>query len=325
MEKLFSIAEKIATPLSLAALALLILYAIYKLIFSKLPLQNVLAPDVYSLASRAMTLVFMIGLAALILGIVSYVLVLYINAARAEKADLLLRDLGSDSRIVRLASVNGLLGLAGISKAADIAICDGVSSFVRQHTNSKRQRVTGHLESDLEAAVRALSTLIAGDHCTSVDLSGSDLRGLDLTRGRLPGTILSQALLDEANLADADLTEAHLIGSSLIEATLRNAKLKRAILNDARFERTDLRGADLRGATGLAGADLRTAVMGHSILTGVDLRSAKLPIETTMTGVSLAGADLRQTDLRFVKGICKQDVDAAVTDDTTKLPPKYSC
>jgi hypothetical protein len=40
VETLFGIAEKIATPLSLAALALLILYAIYKLIFERLQLAS---------------------------------------------------------------------------------------------------------------------------------------------------------------------------------------------------------------------------------------------------------------------------------------------
>ena len=325
VEKIFSIAEKIATPLSLAALALLILYAVYKLIFSRLPFQKVVGPHVYLLASRAMTLLFVLGLAALILGILSYVLVLYVNAARAEKANVLLRDLDNDSAVVRVASIDGLVGLAGLDKAVDATMCDGISSFVRQHTKAGRKRISGHLESDLQAAVRALSKLIDRDHCAPVDLSGSDLRGLDLVRGKLRRTILSQALLDEANLTGTDFTEAHLIGSSLVETTLRNAKLTNAIMSDARFERTDLRGADLRGAKGLAGADLETAVMGHAILIGVDLRSAKLPIETTMSGVLLAGADLRQADLRFVKGICKQDVDAAVTDQTTRFPQKYSC
>ena len=325
MEKLFGIAEKIATPLSLAALALLILYAVCRLIFSRLPLQKVVGPDVYRLASRAMTLLFVLGLAALILGILSYALVLYVNAARAEKANILLRDLDNGSAIVRVTSIDELVRLAGLDKAVDAAMCDGISSFVRQHTKLGRKRIVGHLESDIQAAIRALSKMIDGDHCASVDLSGSDLRGLDLVQGKLSRTRLSETLLDEANLARADLTEAHLIGSSLVETTLRGAKLNNAILSNARIERTDLRGADLSGAKGLAGADLMTAVMSHAILTGVDLRAAKLPIETTMNGVSLIGADLRQTDLRFVKGICKHDIEAAVTDETTKFPQKYSC
>jgi pentapeptide repeat protein len=70
---------------------------------------------------------------------------------------------------------------------------------------------------------------------------------------------------------------------------------------------------------------MMTSVMGGTILIGVDLRDAKLPIETTMNGVSLTGADLRQTDLRFLKDICKRDVQEAVTDQTIKFPEKYLC
>jgi multisubunit Na+/H+ antiporter MnhF subunit len=123
VEKLFGIAEKIATPLSLAALALLVLYAVYKLIFGRLQLERVVGKDVYRLTSRAMTFLFVLGLILAVLAISSYIIGLYLNGARAEKATLLLKDLGSDSAIVRLASIYGLVELAGLTKAVDTGMC----------------------------------------------------------------------------------------------------------------------------------------------------------------------------------------------------------
>jgi hypothetical protein len=276
-----------------------------------------------------MTFLFILGLVALILGVLSYALVFYVNTARAEKVaekvNALFEDLDSDSIVSRVTSIDGFVTLAGLVPSVDLTICDGISSFVREHAKADRRRISGHPEPDIQAGVRSLSKLVGGHYCDSVDLSGSDLRGLDLVRGTLPRANLSRALLDEANLSGTDLTGAHLIGSSLVETTLRGARLENALLSDARIQRTDLRGADLSGAQGLAGADLMTAVMSRAILTKVDLRAAKLSVETTMNGVSLTNADLRQTDLRFVKGLCKRDIDSALIDQNTKLPMEYAC
>ena len=322
METLFGIAEKIATPLSLAALVLLVLYAIYKLIFERLPLEGVVSKDVFRLASLGMTFLFILGIVSLILGMSSYLLISYINAARTDKADILLKDLGSDSQAVRLAATYGLVALAGISEAVDSGICSGIASLVRRSEEVESTPVLRPVEADTQAAVGALSTLIGGRYCKSTDLSRSNLRGVQLPQGKLMQAKLTSAVLDEANLESADLSEARLIGTSLVEATLRGATVKGATFNEARIFQTDLRGANLSGAKGLADTDLRTAKMSGAILDGVDLRRSKLP---SMQGTSLNGADLRQTDLRFSKGICQKDIRAAITDSTTKVPDHFEC
>jgi hypothetical protein len=324
VETLFGIATKIATPLSLAALVLLILYAVYKLIFGRLQLENVVSRDVYRLTSRAMTFLFVLGLISLVLGVLSYIIVLYLNGARAEKANLLLRDLGSDSAIVRLASIHALVALMGLNKAVDTGMCDGISSFVRQRTGTGKKPSTRRLEADIQAAMGALSELVDGGHCISVDLSSSDLRGLQLAQGKLMRAKFTNSILDEANLAGADLTDAHLIGTSLVDTELRGAILKNTLLNEAIIVQTDLRSANLTGAKGLAGSNLLTALMAGAILDGVDLRQAKLP-EAPINGISLRKTDLRQTDLRFLKGICKKDIAEAIIDKSTKIPESFQC
>jgi hypothetical protein len=324
VETLFGIATKIATPLSLAALVLLILYAVYKLIFGRLQLEKVVSKDVYRLTSLAMTFLFVLGLISLVLGISSYIIVFYLNVARAEKANLLLRDLGSDSAIVRLASIHGLVALAGLTKAVDTGMCDGISSFVRQRAEAGKKPTTRRLEADIQAAMGALSELVNGGHCISVDLSSSDLRGLQLAQGKLMRAKFTNSILDEAHLAGADLTEAHLIGTSLLDTDLRGAILKNTLLNEVITVQTDLRGANLSWAKGLAGSNLLTALMAGAILEGVDLRQAKLP-EGPINGISFKNADLRKTDLRFLRGICKKDIDEAIIDKSTKIPGSFQC
>jgi uncharacterized protein YjbI with pentapeptide repeats len=82
--------------------------------------------------------------------------------------------------------------------------------------------------------------------------------------------------------------------------------------------------ANLSGAKGLAGSNLLTALLGGAILDGVDLRETKMP-EETVKGISLKNADLRQTDLRSLRGICKKDIEEAIIDETTKIPKEFKC
>ena len=80
--------------------------------------------------------------------------------------------------------------------------------------------------------------------------------------------------------------------------------LRRADLVGAHLRRADLRRADLRGAW-LLGADLR----------GADLRLADL------IGADLRGADVRGADLSDALFLTQTQVNAAVGDGGTRLPP----
>jgi uncharacterized protein YjbI with pentapeptide repeats len=329
MSELFGIAEKIETPLSLAALAFLILYSVYRLIFSRLRLEDVVGAQVARLVALGMKLVFVLAIMALMLGILSYVFVHYIDAwlieRRTARLDTFLTDLNGNSSAVRLVAIQALVPLAGISVSADGGICGGFSALVRRQTAPDLSPAPQAKEPDVQAAIVALSTLRKGRHCGTIDLSHSDLRGLSLPDGTLVGARMTAALLDEANLAGVDLSDASLIGAQLTDTILRGATLKGARFNDALMSRTDLRDADLTGARGLADADLLTAKMAGAILVNVDLRRSRLPTENSVRGVSWKGADLRQTDLRSLKDICRKDLESAVIDSTTKLPDPFRC
>ncbi len=60
----------------------------------------------------------------------------------------------------------------------------------------------------------------------------------------------------------------------------------------------------------LADADILGANLTDAYLTGADLR-----------GAELTRADLRGADLRDARNVTQRQIDPAITDETTKLPP----
>ncbi|HEX3863796.1 MAG TPA: pentapeptide repeat-containing protein [Stellaceae bacterium] len=78
----------------------------------------------------------------------------------------------------------------------------------------------------------------------------------------------------------------------------------------------DLSGAKVR-RTNLAHTNLTRANLSYADLTGADLRGADLA-ETILTGTILRGADLSG-----VVNLTKEQIAAAVIDETTILPSKF--
>ena len=90
------------------------------------------------------------------------------------------------------------------------------------------------------------------------DLSGSNLTKTRAYRVKFIRALLQDVLFDEARLLEADFSHATLIGASFRGADLRSAKfvnadLRHSNFTDARFRDTDLRNANLEGATWLDG------------------------------------------------------------------------
>jgi uncharacterized protein YjbI with pentapeptide repeats len=81
----------------------------------------------------------------------------------------------------------------------------------------------------------------------------------------------------------------------------------------------DRRGADLVGAR-LRGADLRGASLRGALLIGADLRGADLRT-ADLLGADLRAADLTGADLTGALFVTKSQLDAAVGDATTLVPP----
>ncbi|MGE5516589.1 MAG: pentapeptide repeat-containing protein [Bacteroidota bacterium] len=135
---------------------------------------------------------------------------------------------------------------------------------------------------------------------------------MDLAGGALGGTVLANADFREADLSDAQLAEARLDGADFRYATLNAADLSGANLGVAQLRHCDLRLANLQGAS-LRGADLSGARLRGAKLAGADLK-----------GAVLVGSDLSDADLSQVDNLGQSQVDKALCDMKTKLPPGLS-
>jgi uncharacterized protein YjbI with pentapeptide repeats len=158
------------------------------------------------------------------------------------------------------------------------------------------------------------------------------LRARDLSRIELTGADLREADLTEANLEQADLREVDLSGAKLTGARLQGAKLDRATLSSADLASADLTSVDLSRAVldfcdltlaRLEGARLREARMRGSILRGARLTRADLAgcdlRDSDLTDAFLLATDLRGADLTGANGINPDDLQHAITDDTTRI------
>lgn len=134
-------------------------------------------------------------------------------------------------------------------------------------------------------------------------------QGMDLAGGDLGRTVLANATFRETDLSDAVLVEARLDGADFRYASLSAADLTGANLGVAQLRHANLRLANLQGAT-LRGADLSGARLAGAKLAGADFK-----------GATLVGADLADADLSQVENLTQGQVDKAVCDMKTKLPP----
>ena len=119
---------------------------------------------------------------------------------------------------------------------------------------------------------------------TGIQLDNAYLRGVDLKQVRMPEASLRKANLKGATLSGADLFKAKLCEASLTGVDLSNASLIRANLFKTWFRLADLTEADLTGAN-FSGANLTRAN-------------------------PEAALSLKDTDLRGVKGLTKEQLEA---------------
>ncbi len=130
---------------------------------------------------------------------------------------------------------------------------------------------------------------LAGAECPEADLTNTNLRGIDLSGANLRGATLQGADLRGANLSGTDLSEG-----DLVSAKLRHADLSISRLGGAKLVDADLAGATFKGAA----------------MEDTDLR-----------GANLLGANLQGADLRHTAGLVQTQIDKAMADRETRLPP----
>ncbi len=155
-------------------------------------------------------------------------------------------------------------------------------------------------------------------------LHDADLRGVYNYRAwGTDGTNFEGCSMSGADLREAKFGTVNFRGAILIDADLRGVVIfspsdfKKATLVDADLRDAKFRFADFRGAH-LMRADLRGAVF-----RGVFLNLANQIDEdksTNFRGADLTGADLRGTDLVAAIGLTRTQIEAAIIDDSTKLP-----
>lgn len=131
-------------------------------------------------------------------------------------------------------------------------------------------------------------------------------------RADLTSATLILANCTYANFTDANLTKANLAQSILNNATFNNAVMDEANLNFAKLNMTSLVNTSLKGAD-LSNAQLQNANLTGSNLTGVNFSNAWL--ENTI---------LIKADLRGALNLTAKQLQQAVIDNTTQLPPQFN-
>jgi hypothetical protein len=198
-----------------------------------------------------------------------------------------IEHLGSEKPEVRLGGIYALARIARDSPKDHISVMHVFSSYVRETT--KRTAVE-----PVAPEVQAILTMIAR---RTVEHESDDDK-IDLRDAYIPGV----------NLRGGQMENVCFDGANLCRATLENALLRGASLRAAVLEDAYLRSADLR-ATDLTGADLRQASLREALLDGADI-----------LGAQLDGTTLLRTDLSGVKNAIRQQIAAAIIDETTTLP-----
>ena len=238
---------------------------------------------------------------------------------------------GSDAISLRLGGVYALERIAQDSPRDHGPIVEVLSAFLRDQSLKGNVLVAfagqerpdehvdsgwlpkEHLRPDLQAAVTVL-----GRRNTALDYPGEwrlDLHQVDLRRGDLRRVNFQRALLWGVHLQGANVTVAQLdgadfAGADLETAALGSATLQRCLFSEANLENASLYGADLRGAQFL-GSNLKGAV-----LTGAHTEDA------SFSGANMQGAYLKAVDLSEARNLIQVQVDSAITDENTILPPR---
>ena len=219
---------------------------------------------------------------------------------------------------------------------------DVLTAYVREHapwqgdaeSDDKQEEPAGEASAKADAARKAsrppadIAAILdvlrrrKRSHETDEDalnLSDCDLRPpLDLGYAQLSGGILvganlSGTLLMEADARNTLFVGADMHGANVMEGDFRDSTFISATMTDVYAPNADFRGALFEDAkldsADLTDADLRAADLESASLRGADL-----------TRALLRGANLHGADLTDVKGLTRDQLADADTDDKTTLP-----
>jgi uncharacterized protein YjbI with pentapeptide repeats len=259
-------------------------------------------------------------------------------------------QLGAKEKLeVRLGGIYSLETIANESRDLHWPILEVLSSYVRMNApvvpeGSGKSPATSslvlntivlnealHPPADIQAILKVLGRREHRDWepNSPLDFSKTDLRGASLKDARLEKVIFFETRLDLSHLEVAQLNESNLNGADLSYAHLGHAHLHGAQLGEAVLWGTDLADADLSAAdfyrAKLVSATLIGADLSSAQLTGADLSSAYI-YDAKLQGANLHSAVLSYahiegTDLSSVKDLSQAQINVAVGNALTKLPP----
>jgi uncharacterized protein YjbI with pentapeptide repeats len=261
----------------------------------------------------------------------------------------------------RLGGIYALRRIAEDSLRDQPSVVEVLCAFIRRRGQSPgvvgAQAVDDYRQPvDVQMALTAIGSLPRlGKEHERIDISRShlecvELDELDFSHAHLSEANFSYAHMDsvnfshvvgyEVNLNNAILRRAHMEKAQLKGVQLRHAKLVRANLTEASLPFANLEQANLRGAQ-LCKAELRKAD-----LSGAHLSSSLQPPESGrewerieaatlrgaalegafLSGAHLAGVDLKDVDLKGADlsnaiGVSQGQLEEAIGDERTRLPP----
>jgi hypothetical protein len=217
---------------------------------------------------------------------------------------------------VRLGGIYALERIARDSEKDHWPIMEILTAYVREHAvrvrdeNPDVKPLTKDIQAILTVVGRRARTYGNGED------QALDLKETFLFGAHLKGAHLEGASLDGAHLGGANLDGAHLEGAHVFDAHLEGASLGGAHLEGAHLFGAHLEGAHLFDAH-LEGVDLDGAHLEGASLGGAHLEGASLD------GAHLEGAHLFGVDLSKVTDLTQIQLDSALGDKNTQLPPVF--
>jgi hypothetical protein len=195
--------------------------------------------------------------------------------------------------VKRIAGIYALESLAGSVPGSQKVAVNILSAFVRERSSPQITQIKDWQRSsreasssDIELALKSLSSLNSEALRVRIDLRGAQLVSANLSNLNLSRADLSGAVLDGSDLSFCDLTQASLRSTSLVGSRLDGANLTAAVL-----DKTDLTKASLV-STNLTGALIRSANMRGAYVVRANFSDALLG------EVDLTGAHLRDVEIK---------------------------
>jgi len=204
-----------------------------------------------------------------------------------ERFNSAIDHLGDERLEIRLGGIYALARIATDSSKDHWSVMQVLCAYVR---NRARPRDSIHLSTDLQAVLTVL-----GERSCEFETEDQylDLTGIDVKGANLRGAFLDRVRFDDSNLEHVD------------------------------FMRASLRRADFRGAI-LKGAHLREAWLDGANFVGANLQDASLRLSrlrnTNLLGARLQGATLIGADLTGAVYVTRDQIAAAILDETTRMP-----